>query len=112
MPAQGKWSFRLLLLYFVIEYARPMDEIPALNAIHPGLIVGALLVFTWITRKNLSALTSSPQIRWIWLMTFLLAIYVPFARNNYFAYVETLAILRYIPIFVSLVLYVDTYQRL
>jgi probable O-glycosylation ligase (exosortase A-associated) len=112
VPAQGKWPFRLLLLYLVIEYGRPMDEIPALNAIHPGLIVGALLVLTWITRKNLSALTSSPQIRWIWLMTFLLAIYVPFARNNYFAYMETLTILRYIPIFVSIVLYVDTYQRL
>jgi len=108
-----KWGFRILLLYLVIEYSRPMDEIPILNAVHIGLVVGAILVFTWMGRKSLfRALTGSPQIRCIWLMVLLLAAYVPFARNTYFAANTTLALLRYIPIFVSIVLYVDTWRRL
>ncbi len=89
-----------------------MDEIPVLQYVHPGLVVSVLLMLTWIGRRSLSPISSSPQIRRLWLLIFLLAAFVPFARNTHHALMQTLTMLRYVPIFVSIVLYIDSYRRL
>jgi len=76
--------YLLLLAYLVVEYGRPQDVVPGLGLMRPAAIVTILLA---------GALAASPR-RWVfrgqfWAIsafTGLLILYIPIARNNFFAY--------------------------
>ncbi|MFZ3138430.1 MAG: O-antigen ligase family protein [Thermodesulfovibrionales bacterium] len=106
-----KFGFILTILYLVIEYGRPMDIIPGLGSIRPAMILSILLVVTWIINGNISK-AKSKQTTMMVIFILLLSLYIPFARNNYFAFKQTLGVLLYMPFFVSAIMYINSFKRL
>jgi probable O-glycosylation ligase (exosortase A-associated) len=88
-----------------------MDIIPALGLLRPGMIVSILLTLSWILRGNI-AQAKSRQTRMMVLFIFLLAVHIPFARNNRYAYNQTIGILLYMPFFLSVIIYINSFERL
>ncbi|MHB8481156.1 MAG: O-antigen ligase family protein [Nitrospiria bacterium] len=76
------------------------------------MVVELLLIFSWLFNKEFNPFTGGTQTRMIWLFILLLAIYIPFATNNYFAYQQARTILEYMPFFLSAILYINSFERL
>ena len=96
----ASWA-RLLpaLFYLLIECARPMAWAPALGAVRPGLIAAAWLTIASLARRRW--FLSTPLVCMLWLVG-LMAAQVPFATNNYRAFVgfqeyATLAVFCVVP---------------
>ena len=109
--ADDSFWFFLTVIYLIIEYGRPMDTIPILGLLRPGMIVSILLALSWILRGNIAE-AKSRQTMMMVLFIFLLAVYIPFARNNFFAYKQTNAVLLYMPFFLSAIIYINSFERL
>jgi hypothetical protein len=88
MPAadaeQHRGWFRMVLLYLILDYGRPQDFLP-IGFLRPQLIVS--LVLLWFLVRNWRSLPMRRQIKQFVLLCALLLIYVPFARNNFYAFV-------------------------
>lgn len=104
------WFF-LLMIFLFIEYGRPMDIIPGLESLRPGMIVSILLMLSWILRGNV-AQAKSRQTLMVVLFIFLLSVYIPFAVNNFLAYEQTKRILLFMPFFLSAIIYINSFKRL
>src|SRR2546428_13364558 len=75
--------FYLTIAYLLLEFGRPQDLVPALSPLHlPGL-VSALLVLALMLSGRVEL--SDKQTRLFALLLLLMALHVPFARNNYAA---------------------------
>ncbi len=109
--ADDSFWFFLTVIYLIIEYGRPMDTIPGVGLLRPGMIVSILLALSWILRGNIAE-AKSRQTMMMVLFIFLLAVYIPFARNNFFAYKQTNAMLLYMPFFLSAIIYINSFNRL
>lgn len=108
----GRFGFALVIIYLVLEYLRPQDTISAFGAIRPNWIVIALMLLAWRrTHKSLRSV-ASPQMSLMLLLVLLLALWVPFATNNYLAYGTLEGFLLLLPFCASCVLFVDTPERL
>lgn len=105
------FGFFIVILFLIFEYGRPQDKIGVIAALRPTLILVGLLVIAWLRSGNLQR-AASPQVWHMILMLFLLALYVPFARNTFFAYTATLGYFLLLPLSISIVLYVDRIERL
>ena len=101
----------LVILYLVLEYARPQDMLPALAAIHPGMILTLLMPLAWLGSGTFRRV-ASPQMYHMVLLLCLIAIHVPFATNNFWAYSVARGFLLVLPLAISIVLFVDTAERL
>lgn len=110
--SRGKFGFFLLLLYLLLEYARPMDDIKILASIRLPMVISIFLIGSWLIKGDFHFIFNSIQSKLMWLFILLLAFYIPFARNNYFAFNQTLSVLEYMPFFLSVILYVNTFNRL
>lgn len=105
------FGFFLLIIFLFIEYGRPMDIVSGLESLRPGMIVSILLMLSWILRGNI-AQAKSWQTLMVILFILLLAVYIPFAVNNFFAYELTKRILLYMPFFLSAIIYINSFKRL
>jgi len=103
------WFF-FVLLYIIIDYGRPQDIIP-IGFLRPGMIV-VLILTAFVVFCGRIKEADSRQTRMIGLFIILLGFYVPFARNNYFAYETTLGMLVFVPFILSVVVCVDSIERL
>lgn len=104
------WFF-LTVIFLIIEYGRPMDIIPGVGSIRPAMIVSILLALSWVLRGNIVQ-AKSRQTLMVVFFILLLAAYIPFARNNRYAYNQTIAVLLYIPFFLSAIIYINSFERL
>ncbi len=103
-----KWFF-FTLLYLVVDYGRPEDILPV-SFMRLGLLTIVILTyFIFFKKKNPG---KSKQIRMLWYFIILLAAYIPFARNNYWAYQTTENMLVYMPFILSAIICVDSIDRL
>jgi O-antigen ligase len=106
-----KW-FYFTLLYLVIDYGRPQDIIP-IGVIRPGML--SIIVLTLFILGNaglIRNILSNKQIKLILYFVLLLFVYVPFATNNYWAYLAAKNMLLFIPFIISIAICVDTVKRL
>lgn len=103
--------FRVTLLYLLVEYVRPQDLIPGLGLIRPAMLVMLVLIFFLIKHQKLVVMRAK-QIRMIWYFIALLSLYIPFARNNYYAYATFTQMLKYMPFILSVLVCVDSIERL
>ncbi len=101
--------FYLTLLYLLLEYGRPQETIPPLAVVHlPGTIIfllsitlihfGRVLSFEFQEKLFLALL--------IWM-----AVHVPFAVNNYWAYMTTRMMLVTFVAYLSIVHFVDSFSK-
>ncbi|WP_209005462.1 O-antigen ligase family protein [Steroidobacter agaridevorans] len=103
--------FRCTMLYLLVDYARPQDLIPGVGAIRPALLVMAVLIFFLIKHRAL-LVRGAKQIRMIWYFIALLGLFIPFARNNYYAYATFSEMLKFMPFILSLLICVNSIERL
>ena len=104
----SKWFF-FILVYLFVDYGRPQDILP-IGFMKPGMIITGILVYFLI--KNGISLSKCKQTRMIWYFVILTSIYIPFAINNYWASQTTLMMLQYLPFILSVVICVDSIDRL
>jgi hypothetical protein len=103
--------FRCTLLYLLVDYGRPQDLIPGLGVIRPALLMMLVLTVFLIKHRAL-IVRRSKQIRMIWYFIALLSVYIPFARNNYYAYATFSEMLKFMPFILSVLVCVDSVERL
>ncbi len=106
----SRWFF-CILLYIFVDYGRPQDLLP-IGFLRPGMLT--ILLLTWFLISNSKSLkeVDSRQTRRILAFIGLLAVYIPFAKNNFFAYVTTKTMLLYLPFILSTIIVVDSMDRL
>jgi hypothetical protein len=110
-PVDTTTWFRFTLLYLLVDYARPQDMIPGVGKIRPALLVMAVLIYFLIKNRAL-LVKGSQQIKMIWYFIGLLAIFIPFARNNYYAYSTANEMLKFMPFILSVLVCVNSIERL
>ena len=70
------------------------------------------MLIAWLRSAKFFHRVASPQMFHMVLMLFLLALHVPFARNNFWAFSVTQGFLLLFPFSISIILFVDTFERL
>jgi hypothetical protein len=98
--ASPKVLFFLLLVYLVLDYGRPQDVIPSLGIVRPAAIVTALLAVAFLAVPRLWV-RGNGQFHAVWAFVALLFAWVPFARNNFFAYKTAESMLLLLPFVLS-----------
>ncbi len=101
--------FYFTLVYLVLEYGRPQMTIPGLTELHlPGIVVGLLavmLVGSW--RIDMGEM----QTRLFMTLLVWMAVHIPFAVNNYWAYHTTRAMLITFVAYLAIVTFVDSFEK-
>ncbi len=106
----GTWFF-FILWYLFIDYCRPQDLLP-IGFLKLGMF--SILTLSWflLTSGDLFRFAGSKQTRFIVAFTILLFLYVPFAKNNFFAYTTAKTMMLYLPFVYSVVIVVNSINRL
>lgn len=104
----SKWFF-FILLYLFIDYGRPQDVMP-IGFLKPGMVSSGILVYYLL--KNGISLSKSSQTKMILYFLILTSVYIPFAVNEYWALQTTLMMAQYAAFVLSVVICVDTIDRL
>ena len=107
--ANSLWFF-FTVLYIILDYSRIYQELQ-LDFLRPLMLNILILTFFLMSRGGYS-LTKSKQTTLMWLFILLLASYIPFARNNYYAYKTTISQLLYMPFILSVIVCINTISRL
>jgi putative inorganic carbon (hco3(-)) transporter len=110
VPTPGFW-FALVLAYLAVDYTRPQDIVPGLTFLRPGLLLNLVLTGYLVFRARVSDWRNR-QTTLVCLFVALLAVYIPFARNNYFAFGTWVTMLTLLPFVLSTVVCVDSVRRL
>lgn len=106
---ERKWLF-FLTVYFAIEFTR-IHTLASLDFLDPNkFTVIILCIFLW-KNGNLANIIKG-QIKLILCFTCLLAVYVPLATNNYYAYQTARLMAIYIPILLSIAVLINTRERI
>ncbi|OGW48865.1 MAG: hypothetical protein A2V62_02735 [Nitrospirae bacterium RBG_19FT_COMBO_58_9] len=105
------FGFVLVIIFLVLEYGRPQDMIGIIGALRPALIIMLFMIVACIRSGKLD-MVKSPQNFHMFLILFLLAFHTPFAENIFRAYNVTLGFLLLLPMCVSIVLFVDSIDKL
>ncbi|MFW5775420.1 MAG: O-antigen ligase family protein [Chitinivibrionales bacterium] len=108
---EGKLWFLFALLYLFFDYGRPHDIIPAIGAARPLLLITVMLMAFVLIRGRFDYFWS-PHINVIWLFIILIALHVPFAHNNRYAFRTFKSMLLYMPFLLSIVFTVTTIKRI
>lgn len=103
------WYF-FVILFLIVDYGRPQDIFP-IGFIRPALIVITILTLFLILTQRIFEIRSK-QIRYIFYFIILLALHIPFARNNYFAYTTTREMIKMLPYILSITILVNSMDRL
>ena len=103
------WFF-FTTLFIIIDYGRPQDILP-IGFLRPAMLVSIILII-YIIKEGCFKRYSSKQIRYILYFIVLLAIYIPFARNNFYAWRTTKSMVLYLPFILSVIATVTSVDRL
>lgn len=106
----SRFGFFMVVLYLAFEYGRVQDVVPVIGALRPTFLIIPLMLIAWFKSGRLRR-AKSPQMTLLLLTFALLAVHVPFAVNHYFAYLETENFLLELIFCVSVILFVDTQER-
>jgi len=109
LQTYSPWFF-FTLLYIVVDYGRPQDILP-IGFLKPGMVM--ILILAGFVLFNGSFLKpQDKQTKLILAFIALLAAYVPFARNNFFAYRATKDMFFYLPFILSTIICVNSIRQL
>jgi O-antigen ligase len=90
MPAvEFRFPFYLILFYLFLEYGRPQGFIPAVGQLHLSAVTAGFLAITLILLKKFKI--GDMQLKLYLLLLALMAIHVPIAKNNYWAFMNFIA---------------------
>lgn len=109
---QYKNWFFFTILFMSIEFARPQDVVPGFGNIKPGMVLTMILLFFIARNYQSIKYVYRKQLLFIILFIVLLSLFIPFARNNYNAYKTMETMLLLMPFILSVIVCVNTVQRL
>ncbi|HEX8948212.1 MAG TPA: O-antigen ligase family protein [Dissulfurispiraceae bacterium] len=112
MKATRRIWFLFTLVYLVIDYGRPQDIMPPIGSLRPGALIVLVLSSFLLVKGGILMLLRNRQMMMTGAFVLLLAAYVPFAVNNYFAFMAARTMLLYVPFILSTVICVDSVERL
>lgn len=99
----------LLVLYPVIEYGRPAFLVP----LKPGLVLQLALVLCLATKTaQVNRLLREKYFQLYLLMLVLMAVHVPIAVNNYWAFVCMKTMFSYLVISIAICIFLNTPRRM
>ena len=107
----NKFWFFFIVLYLIIDYGRPQYLFNPIEIVRPGLLITLILTICLIVSGALH-LTKSRQTIRIWLFIGLLAVYVPFAHNNHYAFLAFRTMILFMPFILSTMICIDSLARL
>jgi O-antigen ligase len=110
-PAFYDFPFLLLLLFLFFDYGRPQTWLPALGSLHIPMFIQILLFASLVFKNKLFNLKNIQSKLFVGLVA-LMALHVPLAMNNYYAYQTTRMITLYLVIFLSIVNFVDSFWKI
>jgi probable O-glycosylation ligase (exosortase A-associated) len=102
--------FNFLIVYIIFDYGRP-QELLNIGFLRPQLILNLILIYL-IYQSRVGFFPQVKQIKLMWTFVLLLACYIPFARNNYFAFATTRNQLVYMFFILSMFISVQSFRRL
>jgi len=100
----------IAILYLIFDYGRPQDIIP-IGFIRPSMIITIILA-GYIIFNNGLVKSYCKQTQLIWFIIILLALYIPFAQNNFLAYLTTRNMVLFMPFILSIILCINSLDRL
>lgn len=100
----NKTPFFLLCTYFLLEYGRPQSLIPGLDLLHLPLITLVVIALYLLNRLRYDVRQFKIFIAFLVLM----AVHVPFAVNNYWAFQTTYTVFLYLIAFCGMVFMTST----
>ena len=104
-----KWGF-FTALYIILDYTR-IYNVFNLGFLRPLMILSLVLIY-YIFSSGEYHKAKSKQLSYIWFFIFLLACYIPFARNNYYAFAVAKSQLLYMPFIISVIITINSVDRL
>ncbi len=110
-PLAPPYAFAFTVAYMVLEYGRPQDAIPGLGSLKLSLIVSGLLAFC-LARYTRAVPWFRPQLVLLTLVLCMMAAWVPFATNNYWALKTFIVLLQTFLFVLSFCAFVNTQSRL
>ena len=109
-PPESKLGFYLVLVALMLEFGRPQDILPPLKIIpFPTLVDVFLFLAVMISRKGSFANIQTKL--WIGLLIFM-ALWVPFANNNFWALMTLKEMTLYFFCYLGIVTFVNTTERM
>lgn len=115
VPVEGAGSarfdfpFYLVLLFLFLDYGRPQSFFPFIEALHPGWFIHSALFFCLISRGRLNL--DYVQTKCYALLLLIMAIHVPIAVNNYWAFQMLRTTFLYFIAYLSIAKFVDSYPK-
>lgn len=91
----GRGPFIFLMIYLAVEYVRPQYFIPAIGVFRPGLVLGIGMALYWIKVWGPKAAFSDTMFRYYLFILVFVVLWVPFARNNFWAFQRAEALTTY-----------------
>lgn len=101
--------FYLTVAYLALEYGRPQETIPGLDALRlPGIVV-ILLILALVKSQGLNLGARQTKLFIFFLM--LMTIHIPFAVNNYWAFQTTRQMVLIFVGYLAIVTFIDSLQK-
>ena len=105
----NSWFF-FTILFIVFDYAR-LQDLLHIGFLRPILLINLILICFLITNGAIFNIHIR-QVKLMCLFVLLLACYIPFARNNYYAFATTRSQFLYMPFILSTIVCVNSIVRL
>ncbi len=106
----GNGGLVLIILYMFLEYVRPQSLIPALSPLHIPMVVQFLIILALFTLNFNRVKTKETTI--FLLLLCLMALHIPIATNNYWAFQITKNMTLEFVVFLGIVGFLDSYKKL
>lgn len=102
-------GFYLVVLYLFLEYGRPQEIIPGLSVLHMPALVTVVLALSLCFSTRLSL--ADRETRLFMLLLALMALHVPVALNNYWAFHTAKAMAMTFVAYLAFITFVDSFDR-
>jgi len=103
--------FYLILIHLFFDYGRPQSFFPIIGALHPGYILHTLL-FLCLFLKGKLLNFKNIQTKCFLGLLLLMTLHGPIAVNNYYAYLIWRGTLLYFIVYLSIVNFVDSFEKI
>ena len=105
-PKESNVGFYLVLLAMLFEFGRPQDVLPPLKVIPIPTLIDVSILIAVLTSGKATFANMQTKL-WVGLLLFM-AVWIPFANNNFWAFMTLKEMTLYFFFYLGIVTFVDT----
>jgi len=109
--SSNDFPYYLILFFLFLEYGRPQSLFPVIGKFHLGMLV-QILLFLLLVLKNKILNFKNIQTKCFIGLLLLMALHVPIAVNNYWAFTVLKNITLYFIVYLSIISFVNSYSKI